>query len=56
MTREEARAILGNQPTWALRAMSRALSIHWWSNTEDDWQRAAALRRLGYRKAPKREV
>lgn len=56
MTRKEARAVLGNQPKWALRNMAKALAIgaHW-LNTEDDWKRAEALRALGYRNAPKRE-
>ena len=56
MTRKEARALLGNQPQFALRAMARALAIAPWLNTEDDWKRAEALRALGYRNAPSAEI
>lgn len=54
MTKEEARRILGNQPSWALRNMARALAISTWHNTEEDWKRCEALRALGYHEAPKR--
>jgi hypothetical protein len=56
MTRKEARAILGNQPKWALRNMALALSFMTYRNTEEDWRRCEALRALGYRQAPKRFV
>lgn len=54
MTKTQARTILGNQPKWALRNMARALGMLTYLNTEADWERAAALRVLGYRNAPKR--
>jgi len=49
MTRAEARAIIGNQPKWALRNMARALQMLPRLNTCDDWQRLRALRALGYK-------
>lgn len=42
MTYEEAKRIVGNQPSWALRNMVKALKIHSWLNTEDDKQRLKA--------------
>lgn len=49
MTRKEARALLGNQPKWALKGMARALCMHSWLNTLGDWKRLEALRALGYK-------
>ena len=59
MTRKEARAILGNEPEWALRGMARALGMLTYLGadadwTEDDWRLAEALRALGYCNAPRR--
>jgi len=42
MTLEEARKIVGNTPTYALRNMVKALKLHQWLNTEDDWKRLKA--------------
>tara|TARA_R100000655_G_scaffold109733_1_gene165169 strand:+ start:122 stop:376 length:255 start_codon:yes stop_codon:yes gene_type:complete len=42
MTLEQARKIVGNQPTYALRNMVKALMLHHWLNTEDDWKRLKA--------------
>jgi hypothetical protein len=44
MTLEEAKKIIGRQPTWALRNMVKALSLHPWLNTETDKQRLKAAR------------
>jgi len=40
----EAEKIVGRQPTWALRNMVKALSLHPWLNTETDKQRLKAAR------------
>jgi hypothetical protein len=48
MKRIEAKRILGNQPTWALSNMTRALQMQTWRNTPRDWARLEALRTLGY--------
>lgn len=54
MTKDEARKIVGNQPTWAVQNMAMALSLMSWQNTPDDWRRMeAAVVSLGA-KAPKR--
>jgi len=42
MTLEQARKIVGNTPTYALRNMVKALKMHQWLNTEDDWKRLKA--------------
>jgi hypothetical protein len=44
MTTEEARAIVGNQPTYALRNMIRALDMFAWINTDADRERQEAAR------------
>jgi hypothetical protein len=44
MTLAEARAIVGNQPLWALRNMVRALRLHSWLNTPEDCLRLAAAK------------
>lgn len=49
MTRKEARALLGDQPKWALRNMARALQMLTRSNNVGDWRRLEALRALGYK-------
>jgi hypothetical protein len=49
MTREEANATLGNQPTWALRNMAVALQLLPWTNTYEDWRRLAALKARGFK-------
>lgn len=49
MSREQARAILGRQSKGMLRGMAKALCLHSWHNTKEDWQRLRALRALGYR-------
>lgn len=49
MTRQEARALIGNQPKWALRNMARALQMLTRLNDQDDWNRLEALRALGYK-------
>ena len=44
MTLDEARAIVGNQPTWALKNMVRALKmLPLMNSAEDDERLAAAL-------------
>lgn len=42
MTLEEAKKIVGNQPTFALRNMVKALSMLTILNTPEDWQRKRA--------------
>lgn len=49
MNRNEARALLGNQPRWALSNMARALQMLTRLNTSDDWRQLEALRALGYK-------
>lgn len=44
MTLDEAKRITGNQPTWALRNMVKALEMMTWRNTAEDWQRLEAAR------------
>ena len=44
MNLQEAQAIVGNQPTWALRNMVRALDMLPWLNTDEDRERQAAAR------------
>ena len=44
MTIEEAQAIVGNQPTYALRNMVRALNMMPWLNTAADIERLAAAK------------
>ena len=44
MTTEEARRIVGNQPTWALKNMVKALNVLTWMNTEEDKRRLAAAK------------
>lgn len=44
MTLDEARRIVGNQPTWALKNMVRALNTLTWMNTAEDIQRLEAAK------------
>lgn len=46
MNLQEARYLVGNQPTWALRNMVKALHIMPWLNTEDDKKRLEAAEYL----------
>lgn len=48
MTLQEAEAIVGNQPTWALKGMIRALSMLRWMNTEEEETRLRAARVVYY--------
>jgi len=41
---QDAKAIVGNQPTYALRNMVKALQMLPWLNTEEDKQRLAAAK------------
>ena len=41
---KEARQIVGNQPTWALRNMKKALSMLTWFNTPEDNERLEACK------------
>ena len=42
MTTQEAWKIIGNQPSWAIRNMVTALSMHQWLNTPEDKRRLEA--------------
>jgi len=42
MNLSEAKKITGNQPTWALKNMVKALSMHSWINTPEENERLAA--------------
>ncbi len=44
MTIEEAKRIVGNEPTYALRNMVKALDMLPWLNTDDDLERQEAAR------------
>jgi hypothetical protein len=44
MTYDEAKKIIGNQPTWALRNMIKALELHQWMNTPEEQERLIAAR------------
>lgn len=44
MTIEQAKRIAGNQPTWALKNMVKALSLHQWLNDAEDTRRLAAAK------------
>ena len=44
MTLSQAQKIIGNQPTWAVQNMIKALSIHSWMNTAEDSKRLEAAR------------
>jgi hypothetical protein len=49
MDMETANKLVGRQPKWALRNMQRALEMHTWHNTAEDWRRLEAcyvLRRV----------
>ena len=42
MELSEAKKITGNQPTWALKNMVKALSMHSWLNTPAENERLSA--------------
>jgi hypothetical protein len=42
LSREAARAIVGNQPAQCIRNMRQALELMTWRNYPDDWQRLEA--------------
>jgi hypothetical protein len=42
MTINQAKEIIGNQPTWALKNMVKALSMMPWRNTREDEKRLEA--------------
>jgi hypothetical protein len=44
MTIAEAKQIVGNQPTWALKNMVKALQMLPWMNTPEDEQRLIAAK------------
>jgi hypothetical protein len=44
MTLNDALKIVGNNPSWALRNMVKALSLCTWMNTAEDEQRKAAAK------------
>jgi len=44
LTPDQARAIVGTQPRWALRNMHRALQLHTWLNTPEEWVRLQACK------------
>ena len=44
MTIEEAKKIVGNQPTWALKNMVKALKMLPWLNTAEDELRLKAAK------------
>jgi hypothetical protein len=44
MTIEEAKKIVGNQPTWALKNIIKALQMLPWRNTAEDEQRLLAAK------------
>ena len=44
MSIEEAKKIVGNQPTWALKNMVKALQMLPWRNTVEDEQRLIAAK------------
>jgi hypothetical protein len=44
VTLDEARELVGNQPTWALKNMVKALSMMTWCNTGEDEKRLAAAK------------
>ena len=40
----EARKIVGNQPTWVIKNMHKALSLHSWLNTPTEDKRLEACK------------
>ena len=44
MTIEEAKKIVGNPPTWALKNRVKALNMLPWLNTAEDLERLAAAK------------
>lgn len=49
MTRDEARAIVGCRGKRYRTRMAKALCMHSWRNTPDDWRLLEALRTLGHK-------
>lgn len=49
MSRKQARAILGNRAKWELQGMAKALQLHSWNNTAEQWRTLKALKALGFR-------
>lgn len=46
MTKEQARAIIGNRANWEIQAMRRALAMHQWLNTPEENKRLQACKVL----------
>ena len=44
MTIDEAKKIVGNQPSWTLKNMVKALNMLPWLNTDEDKQRLEAAK------------
>lgn len=44
MKMEEAKEIVGHQPTWALKNMVKALNMLPWRNTDEDKRRLEAAK------------
>jgi hypothetical protein len=44
MSYDEAKKIVGNQPTWALKNMVKALNMMTWLNTPEDKRRLEAAK------------
>lgn len=44
MTIDQAKKIVGNQPTWALKNMVKALNMLPWLNTAEDEERLVAAK------------
>ena len=53
MTTIEAWKIIGNQQSWAIRNMIKALSMHQWLNTPEDKRRLEAAKIALKTKNPK---
>lgn len=53
MTLDEAKAIVGNQSVDALRNMIKALNLHPWLNSTDDWRRMEAAKTIIFHRKPK---
>jgi hypothetical protein len=54
MTIEQAYKICGRQPAWALQNMCKALAMHSWLNTEEEWERFEAAARVLGKRTPSR--
>lgn len=49
MTRQQAKAVLGNQSRTSLQSMAFALQFHTHLNTKEEWRRLMALKVLRYK-------